>query len=122
MEEMTTKSRSKLDALLWLLVLLLAASGVFANYYFSELAWSLRVTLGIVLVCGLFGLGILTTRGKKIWAFIKDAKMELHKVVWPTRDETVKTTAVVAALVFAMSVVLWCIDSVLLWAVSWLTR
>ena len=119
---MTNTSRSKLDVLLWALVLILIAAGVFANYYFSESAWSLRFASGIVLAAILFGLAALTARGKKIWAFIKDAKMELHKVVWPTRDETVKTTAVVAALVFAMSVVLWCIDSVLLWAVSWLTR
>ena len=47
--------------------------------------------------------------------------MELRKVVWPTRDETVKTTAVVAALVFVAAIVLWAMDSILLWVIKLLT-
>lgn len=115
-------SRSKLDPLLWILALVLIGAGVFANYYFREGLWSLRFTLWIVLVGVVSGLVILTAQGKKFLTFIKEAKVELCKVVWPTRDETVKMTLVVAALVFAMSTILWAVDSVLLWVVSWFTK
>ena len=113
---------SKLDTVLWVLILILVAVGAFANYYFSELAWALRFAGWIILTCALLGLTAITTQGKKVWIFAKSAKMELLKVVWPKRDETIKITMVIAALVLAMSIILWCIDSVLLWAVSLLTK
>lgn len=116
-----TASNSKVNILVWGLVLILVMAGVVANHYYSALALSLRFALWIILVCILLGLTALTSQGKSAWAFIKDARMELRKVVWPTRDETVKTTIVVAALVFVMSMVLWGIDTVLLLIVSRIT-
>jgi preprotein translocase subunit SecE len=121
MEVTNNAPRSKLDTVLWTLVLVLIAAGAFANYYFSELAWALRFTGWIVLVCVLVGLAAATVQGKKAWAFAKDARIELFKVVWPTREETVKITMVVAALVLVTSIILWGIDAVLLRAVAWLT-
>lgn len=122
MEETKNESRLKLDLLLWALILALATTGVYANYYFKELAWSLRFALGIVLFCVLIGLAALTVKGRALWTFAKEAKMELHKIVWPTRDETIKITAVVAALVFAMAIILWALDTLLLWIVGWFTK
>ena len=119
--ETTSTPRSKIDTLLWVLILVLTAAGAFANYYFGELAWALRFTSWILLICVLLGLAALTVQGKKTWAFAKNAKIELLKVVWPTREETTKITMVVAALVLVASIILWGIDSVLLWTVGWLT-
>jgi len=121
MEVTNNTPRSKLDTVLWTLILVLIAAGVFANYYFSELAGALRFTGWIFLVCVLVGLAVSTVRGKKFWVFAKDARIELFKVVWPTREETVKITMVVAALVLVASIILWGIDSVLLRAIAWLT-
>jgi preprotein translocase subunit SecE len=119
--ETTSTPRSKIDTLLWILILVLTAAGVFANYYFGELAWALRFTGWIILICVLLGLAALTVQGKKTWVFAKNARIELLKVVWPTREETIKITMVVAALVLVASIILWGIDSVLLWMVGWLT-
>ena len=120
--ETTNKPYSKLDIVLWIMVLVLTAAGAFANYYFSEVEWALRFTGCIVLFCVLIGLAGLTTRGKQVWRFAKDAKIELLKVVWPKREETVKITMVVAAMVVVASIVLWCVDSILLWIIRWLTK
>lgn len=119
--ETTSTPRSKIDTLLWVLILVLTAAGVFANYYFGELAWASRFTGWIILICVLLGLAALTVQGKKTWAFAKNARIELLKVVWPTREETTKITMVVAALVLVASIILWGIDSILLWMVGWLT-
>ena len=121
MEVTNNAPRSKLDTVLWTLVLVLIAAGAFANYYFSELAGALRFTGWIILICVLVGLAAATAQGKKTWAFAKDARMELLKVVWPTREETVKITMVVAAMVLVASIILWGIDAILLRAVAWLT-
>ncbi|MEI8054608.1 MAG: preprotein translocase subunit SecE [bacterium] len=111
----------KLDKFLWALILALVAAGAFANYYFSELAWALRFTGWIILICVLIGLAAATLQGKRTWDFAKNARIELLKVVWPTREETAKITMVVAALVLVASIILWGIDSVLLRIVAWLT-
>lgn len=117
----TNVSHSKSDKLQWILISVLVLAGVVANYYFSEIAWALRLAGWIILVCILLGLVSTTVLGKSMWTFAKNARMELLKVVWPQRDEVIKITMVIAALVFATSIVLWSMDSVLLWAVSWLT-
>lgn len=122
MEEVKNISRSKLDILLWILITLLIVIGIFANFYFGSVVWSIRFALGIVQAGIVVALLSFTSQGKKIWVFIKEARLELRKVVWPTRDETVKTTAIVAVLVFVMSVVLWAVDSILLWLFGILTR
>ena len=59
-----------------------------------------------------------TEKGGAFWALLKDAKNEIRKVVWPTRQETVQTTLVVVAVVLAMGLVLWGLDSLLGWVVS----
>jgi preprotein translocase subunit SecE len=117
-----SNSRSKLDTFLWILALILIATGVFANYYFNEVAWALRFVGWIFLIGAVFGLLAITVTGKSFLVFAKNARIELLKVVWPTRDEVVKITMVVAALVLVASVVLWGIDSVLLWLVGLLTK
>ncbi|CAL7959309.1 Sec translocon subunit SecE [Gammaproteobacteria bacterium] len=121
MEITNNTPRSKLDTVLWTLILVLIAAGAFANYYFSELAWALRFAGWIILICVLVGLAAATLQGKKTWDFAKNARIELLKVVWPTREETAKITMVVAALVLVASIILWGIDSILLRTVAWLT-
>lgn len=50
---------------------------------------------------------------QKITTFIESVKMELGKVTWPTRKETVATTSVVVIIVFLISIYLGACDIVL---------
>ena len=50
---------------------------------------------------------------EKITQFIKDAKMELKKVTWPTPKQTLASTAVVIIIVFIVSIYLGIVDFVL---------
>jgi preprotein translocase subunit SecE len=122
MEENKTTSSLNRDIIFWALIAILLIAGIVASVHFREVVWSIRFALWIVLAGILLGLAYLTAQGKRFLTFVKSARMELYKVVWPTRDETVKTTAVVAVLVFAMSLILWMLDSFLLWIVGWFTR
>ncbi|MGB6976545.1 MAG: preprotein translocase subunit SecE [Gammaproteobacteria bacterium] len=114
-----TKS-SKRDTLLWVLIVILLAAGIGANYYYLQIAWSLRVAIGIVFVSILAVIALQTQQGKAAFAFAKEARAELRRVVWPSRQETIQTTVLIVALVVVMALVLWGIDSLLLWAASWL--
>ena len=121
MQIMNTPNTIK-DKMLMVAILVLAGVGVFINYHFTEMEWALRFTGCILLFCALIGLAALTSRGKKFWIFAKGARNELLKVVWPKREETIKITMVVAGLVLVASIILWCIDSVLLWVIRGLTK
>lgn len=55
---------------------------------------------------------------QKITQFLKDAKMELKKVTWPTPKQTLASTAVVIILVFIVSLILGIIDFALAKAVK----
>jgi preprotein translocase subunit SecE len=47
---------------------------------------------------------------QKVTQFLKEAKVELKKVVWPTPKQTVASTAVVIIIVFIVSIYLGIID------------
>ena len=60
-------------------------------------------------------------RGKTIWRFIKEARNEVRRVVWPNRQETLQMTLLVFAMVFILALILWGVDSVLMAALGWFT-
>jgi len=112
---------ASLNGLKWILVIVLIVAGVWANYYYSQIDWPIRLAGWIVLACITLGISSQTVAGHKAWEFSKGARGELRKVVWPTRQETVQTTMVVVGMVVLMALILWGIDSILLWLVGWLT-
>ena len=101
---------------LWLAVVVFVAS--VGSFYLIEQVLFIRV---IVL---LFGVAIATfiatksEKGKKAVGFIKETRIELKKVFWPTRQETAKMTLTVFIVVVIISLFLWLIDSILLWVVQ----
>lgn len=105
----------------WIIVAILLILGIAANYYFIRQPLPLRIAGWIVLSVLLLLMSLQTTQGKKIWKFYSEAKLELRKVVWPTRKETFQMTLMVIAMVVVLSVLLWGIDSILMWAISKLT-
>ena len=53
--------------------------------------------------------------GQEFLAFAREALVEVRKVVWPTRKETMQTTAAVFAFVVVMAMYLWVSDKTLEW-------
>ena len=110
-----------LDWLKWLVAFALLLAGLIGNHYYSEVSMLVR-TLVWLAVLGLSGFVASTTRkGKWVVEFFRDSRAELRKVVWPTREETVQTTLVVAAMVVILALILWGMDGMLVWAIGWLT-
>jgi preprotein translocase subunit SecE len=58
-----------------------------------------------------------TDIGRRGMGFVRDSKVEVRKVVWPTRTETTQTTIAVLIMVFLVAIMLWLIDMTLGWGV-----
>jgi len=113
-----TTQQFRFNGLKWTIVLLFLALGVGANYYFSDVALAIRAAIGIVLICVLGLILLQTTKGQIAWGFIKAARGELRKVVWPARPEVVRTTMLVIGMVLLTGLVLWGIDSLFILGVT----
>jgi len=50
---------------------------------------------------------------QNVKSFLESVKIELAKVTWPTRKETVATTGVVVVIIFLISIYLGACDIVL---------
>jgi len=63
----------------------------------------------------------VSSQNRRSWQFALDSRVELRKVVWPSREETLKTTAVVFLFIVAAGLFFWVLDLVLAWATRLLT-
>jgi len=107
---------------------LFVVAGVAAFYYFStdhsyfkEVRLLYRVLGLVVIVLIALGMMLTTDVGRTVWNFVLESKQEVRKVVWPTREETMRTTLLVFAMVFIVGLILWLLDMFLFWGVRLLT-
>ena len=99
------------------LALLVLAAGIAGYYWYANAASSLRLVgmLAAVVVAG--AIAAFTAPGRALREYLRETQFELRKVVWPTRQETLRTTAVVILVVVILSVLLGLIDVILKWAI-----
>ncbi|WP_226507487.1 MULTISPECIES: preprotein translocase subunit SecE [Pseudomonas] len=109
---------SRFDLLKWLVVVALVVVGVVGNQYFSASPILYRVLALIVIAAVAAFTALQTAKGKSFFVLAKEARGEIRKVVWPTRQETTQTTLIVVAVVLVMALLLWGLDSLLGWLVS----
>ena len=107
-----------MDTLKIIVALLILISATAAFYIYPDLSLLIRVLVivGAVIVSAVIGLQ--TEKGRQIWSFIGETQIEVRKVVWPTREETVQTTLVVVLMVFVIAVFLWLLDMLLGWLIG----
>jgi len=116
---MNKESTSKtLDNLKWLLAMLVFAAAIVGNSYFVEIAFLYRV-LGVLFLF-IVGLGLiaLTNFGSNSIKLMKESRIEIRKVVWPTRMETTQTFMIVFGAIVILCLFFWGLESLL----SFLTK
>lgn len=115
------RSGRSLETMKWLGVVVLLVVAITGNYYYREITLPLRAVAVVVLMASAAGIALLTTKGKATLAFAREARTEVRKVIWPTRQETLHTTLIVAAVTAVMSLILWGLDGILVRLVSFIT-
>ncbi|MGZ8217192.1 preprotein translocase subunit SecE [Methylomagnum sp.] len=112
---------SAFDTAKLVLSVILLIGGIVGFHYFSEQSLIYRIIGVVALSVSAIGVVLTTAMGKGFLVFLKEARIEVRKVVWPTRQETVQATLVVVALVFLVGLILWLLDMILFWGISRLT-
>lgn len=112
---------SGLDTVKLVIAIVILVGGIVGFYYFADKALLYRVWGVLLTTLAAIGLMLTTAMGLEFMGFLKEARVEVRKVVWPTRQETMQSTLVVVALVFIVGLILWTLDAGLFWAVSLLT-
>jgi preprotein translocase subunit SecE len=117
-EVQTPPGASTKDTALITLSIFLLFGGIWAFYWFDDRPLPLRIAMVVGGLAAGLGLAWFSWYGREFWQFALASRIELRKVVWPERDETIKTTYVVFAFAIVMGLFFWGLD----WVLTWLTR
>ncbi|HEY8553822.1 MAG TPA: preprotein translocase subunit SecE [Burkholderiales bacterium] len=92
------------------LAVLALAAGIGGFYYLADQPAFVRVLIVLGAAAVAIAFGYPTEPGRRLWEFVKAARAELRKVVWPSGRETVQVTIVVFAMVLLVALFLWVVD------------
>jgi preprotein translocase subunit SecE len=115
-QDVGTADKLKLAA-----AIVIVLGGVAAFYVLANQAVWIRwlPVIGSLLVAAV--VVAFSRYGSEFRRFMELARIELRKIVWPTRQETLQTTLVVFGFVIVAGIFFWVLDLVLAWATKALT-
>jgi preprotein translocase subunit SecE len=124
MTEQVQQGATALDAAKLAAGVVILAAGIAGFYVLVEQPIWLRWIIVLIIVLAALVVGMLVSlqshQGKVFWAFVQSSRVELRKVVWPNRQETVQVTIVVFAMILALGFFFWGLDSLLGFITRWL--
>ena len=120
-DELKVQNAGGADTARLVMAVVLVVAGIVAFYTLdSAPLWArwLAVVAGLVL-----GVAVVATSayGRAVYQFVLDSRVELRKIVWPSRRETGMTTLVVFGFVIVGGAFFWIVDLILAWATRHLT-
>ncbi|MDV6320418.1 preprotein translocase subunit SecE [Chromohalobacter sp. HP20-39] len=118
MKQSAEVQESRFDVARWAVVVVLVVLAVAGNAYFADQALLYRVLGVVVLGVAAAAVALTTTKGRALAELARGSRKEIQRVVWPTRPETIQTTAIVLVAVLLVGILLWLIDTLLGWAMS----
>lgn len=100
------------------LALIIAIAALVGFYFYADQSLLYRV-VGLLAAAGIsVAIALQTEKGRQIWGYFHDAQIEVRKVVWPTRQETMQTTLIVILMVILVAIILWLLDMFLGWSIG----
>ncbi|MDN3519876.1 preprotein translocase subunit SecE [Aquisalimonas lutea] len=115
MKSRPNTENSPADTVKLVTALVILGAGIVGFYVYEDQPQIFRV-LGILAVGAVaVGIAVTSNPGQNLWRFLQDARTEVRKVVWPTRQETVQTTIIVLIVVILVAIFLWLLDMLLSW-------
>ncbi len=112
---------SLLDTLKLLGSVLILLVGIVSYYYLIQVSILFRVLMVLASVVVSLIIFFQTQRGKTLWEFFQGSRVEIKKVIWPTKQETFQTTLTVFVFVLIMGIFFWLLDFLLLFLTNTIT-
>lgn len=103
------------DKIKMILAVAVIGAGFVGFYEFADQLFALRVVGVVAMTIVAMIIALQTSKGRATWAFIQEARVEVRKVVWPTRKETMTMTLTVIVMVIIVALILWGFDTFLAW-------
>lgn len=106
--------------------LLLVLSAIVGYYQLpqwlgQEVSVLIRVAFVLLALAGAAVMMFSSSYGETFVQFAKGSRIELRKMVWPTRPETFQFTAIIIVAAFLVAIFLWLVDQVVFKAIyDWL--
>lgn len=111
-----TSQSGVLDTIKLLIAAAVLVGGLYAYYYYeAEFAQAIRVLMVLGGTIAGIGIAMTSVQGQRLWHFIQGSRVEIRKVVWPTKQETTQTAIAVFVFTLIMMLFFWALDSGLLW-------
>ena len=117
----TDTGNSTLDTLKLLAAGGILLGGIVGYYYYADVSVLIRVIGVLLSLAAAVFVALQSSRGQDFWKFVQGSRIELRKVVWPTREETIQTTITVMVFATVMGVFFWLLDMFLLYVTRLLT-
>ena len=119
MKSETEANRSGLDTGLMLLAFAVLAGTIAAFYYLDGQLHPVLRTVGMLAGAALaVVIGLQTATGKTAFGYVQGSRVEMRRVVWPSRKETLQSTLMILAVVLILAMFLWGLDAILVWAMQ----
>lgn len=108
--EQTNQAATPADLAKYVLAALIAAAGVFAFYWFGQWPGPVRGLVVVAAFAAGLAVAAFTAKGREAREFMSESVFELRKVVWPTRQESLRVTGLILVVVVIVSLVLSLFD------------
>ena len=101
--------------------LAILVGSIYIFYSYSDLSVLIRALLIIFSVIVATLIFFTTQRGNIFWGFLQGSRVEMRKVVWPTKQETLQTALTVFIFVLIIGIFFWMLDFLLLYITTSIT-
>ena len=101
--------------------LAILVGSIYVFYSYSDLSVLIRALLIIFSVIVATLIFFTTQRGNIFWGFLQGSRVEMRKVVWPTKQETLQTALTVFIFVLIIGIFFWMLDFLLLFITTSIT-
>jgi preprotein translocase subunit SecE len=105
------------DRIKLVISVLLLVAGLAAFHIFGDQSGWLRFAMVLAGIAAAVGASWTSGPGRNLRAFARESIVESRKVAWPSRKESLQTTAAVFGFVVIMAIFLWVVDKLLEWGI-----
>ncbi|HWJ05907.1 MAG TPA: preprotein translocase subunit SecE [Steroidobacteraceae bacterium] len=112
-EQAQSSGPSALDTAKLVAALAILVGGIAAFYVLDTYPLAVRWVIVLAALGAGFFVALQSLQGRAFWQFVQGSRVELRKVVWPTRQESLQTTLVVFVAILVLGIFFWLLDMLL---------